>query len=94
MDIEKLRYLCDKYWNPIGVPMGIPTNDTDLGYPPLPADEYDQYLSVVYNMLVVGDDEKEIIKYLSIVEEDYLMLTRPNGDKNMFIRALRDNLNQ
>jgi hypothetical protein len=87
-DLSQLRDLCAKHWNPIGVPMLNEGRAGEGDFRPLPEDEYDTYLLHVQSMLETGSAPNEIVSYLDLVEREYLMLTRPSGDKGAFVRAL------
>lgn len=87
--IETLRKLCADLWNPIGVPMRV-FNGRPGGDQPwfLPCDEYDNYLRHAWSLVTSGATEEELIKYLKQVEDEYIMLTSPHGDKAAFANAL------
>jgi hypothetical protein len=88
LDIAELRVLCARYWNPIGVPMEISATKDELGFRPLPADEYDGYLLHIASMVDAGAPSSEMREYLELVEREYLMLSRPSGSKDDFVAAL------
>jgi hypothetical protein len=62
--------------------------ENQLGYPPLPANEYDAYLSELLRLIGQGASPEDLLNYLATVETDYLMLTNPVGDKQAFIRSV------
>jgi hypothetical protein len=88
MQIVQLRELCALYWNPIGVPMANVATQEQLGFRPMPEDEYDTYLLHVDALMREGATRDQIADYLSKVERDYLMLPRVAGNKAAFIEAL------
>lgn len=83
----QLRDACARLWNPIGVPMANTTSKEELGYPPMPEDEYDAYLNLLASMIRGGASIDELMGYLEEVERNILMLSRPAGDKRAFIDA-------
>lgn len=89
LSIEDLRQLCAAHWNPIGVPMSNVATEASLGYRPLPADEYDRYLSHMLILLAQGASDGELLGYLSTVERDYIGLSAPAGNKDRFVAAVR-----
>ncbi|MDX8478316.1 hypothetical protein RFN28_07455 [Mesorhizobium sp. VK24D] len=94
IQLEEMRLLCAKHWNPIGIPMSnVPTSD-ELGFQPLPEDEYDSYLQQVMRLVVEGASAGQISHYLSLVESDYLMLSSPAGNKDAFVGAVLDLANR
>ena len=60
----------------------------EISFRPLPEDEYDAYLLHLQSMLETGSSPNDIVSYLDLVEREYLMLTKPSGDKGAFARAL------
>jgi hypothetical protein len=88
MKLEDLRRLCAEHWNPIGVPMADLSATDTTGFRPLPADEYDVYLLHALAMVEGGSSKSEIVAYLNTVEQEYLMLSQPAGDKGRFVDAL------
>lgn len=86
-NLECLRLLCAELWNPIGVVMEFEpdaVNDPS----PMPADEYDGYLIEVFDMVQKGESFGSVVDYLAKVERDYIGLTRPSGDKLLFVGEL------
>ena len=84
---SKLRDACARLWNPIGVPMANVSSREELGYPPMPEDEYDAYLYGLVSRIRSGASFDELLGYLNEVERDHLMLSHPAGDKRAFIDA-------
>ena len=62
----------------------------DLDPSPMPADEYDSYLFEVWNMCRSGKGKADIIEYLGRVESEYIGISRPAGDKALFVDKLRN----
>ncbi|WP_133117177.1 hypothetical protein [Mesorhizobium sanjuanii] len=60
----------------------------ELGFRPLPEDEYDTYLQQVMRLIVEDVSPRQISDYLSKVESEYLMLSSPAGSKDAFISAV------
>ncbi len=88
MTLDRLRALCAEHWNPIGIPMAGSPAAAGLPYPPLPIDEYDTYLRRVGEMLDANYTAAEIERYIVKVEQDYLGLTKPAGDRAAFVAAM------
>lgn len=85
--LSELRQLCAKYWNPIGVVMDFePEAQNDPS--PMPADEYDSYLMVAWQMINKGATEDDVVSYLSQVETEFIGLSRPAGNKLAFVEAI------
>jgi hypothetical protein len=51
--LSELRQLCAKHWNPIGIVMDFEPEARNDPHP-MPADEYDAYLTVVWKMVNDG----------------------------------------
>ncbi|MCV3208052.1 hypothetical protein OHD62_15525 [Mesorhizobium sp. YC-39] len=61
---------------------------SQLGFHPLPEDEYDTYLQQVMRLIVEDASARQISDYLGKVESEYLMLSSPAGSKDAFISAV------
>ncbi|RWM74118.1 hypothetical protein [Mesorhizobium sp.] len=88
MQLDEMRILCAKHWNPIGIPMENVATSNELGFRPLPEDEYDSYLQQIMRLIVDGASPNEISNYLATVESEYLMLDSPAGSKDDFVSAV------
>ncbi|MER9231384.1 hypothetical protein NKI56_04630 [Mesorhizobium sp. M0622] len=88
MQLEEMRILCAKHWNPIGIPMESTATSREPGFRPLPADEYDNYLLQIMRLVVDGADPRQISDYLGKVENEYLGLSSPAGSKDDFLNAV------
>jgi hypothetical protein len=93
MQLEEMRILCAKHWNPIGIPMESSVASREPGFRPLPSDElpsdeYDSYLMQIMRLLVEGANPMQIRDYLGKVENKYLGLSSPAGNKDDFLNAL------
>lgn len=86
--LEQVRLLCAQLWNPIGVPMANVASKEQLGFPPLPTDEYDTYLLKIIEMINSDCARSEVMHFLNEVESEYLMLSKPAGDKSRFLTSL------
>lgn len=62
MNLDQLREFCALHWNPIGVPMEPKATESELGYPPLPSNEYDAYLSEMLRLLGQGGFTEELAR--------------------------------
>jgi hypothetical protein len=69
MDIEKLRLIGWKHWDPIGL-LALHDEDGDTW----PRDEYDTYLLQAAGMLVNGKSIEEVADYLYNVETEHMGL--------------------
>ncbi len=89
MNLSKSRELYAAHWNPIGIAMALEGSEQALGYPPLPDDEYDNYLAGVREMLKSGAADTEVVAYLDEVEREFMGIDQPHGDKARFVAAVR-----
>lgn len=85
--LSELRQLCAKFWNPIGVVMDFEPEAQD-DPSPMPADEYDGYLKVMWRMIKEGASRDDVVSYLSKVETEFIGLSRPAGNKLAFAEAV------
>ena len=85
--LTELRRLCATHWNPIGVPMANVTTAEELGYPPLPEDEYAGYLLRLERLAIGGASLQELVSYLVSVEE-YIGVSKPAGNREAFVDAV------
>jgi hypothetical protein len=59
----------------------------ELGYPPLPEDEYDGYLTGLAAMVRAGATQHEMLAYLFSAEK-HVGMSRPAGDKTEFLNEV------
>jgi len=88
ISLAEMRHLCAEHWNPIGIPMANMTPSGKLQFRPLPEDEYDTYLLHVIRLVGDGASPSHIKDYLGTVENEYLQMTSPRGNKDTFVSAV------
>jgi hypothetical protein len=88
ISLAEIRDLCAEHWNPISIPMANVTPPTELRFRPLPEDEYDTYLLHVIRLVGDGASPRQIKDYLSTVENEYIQLASPRGNKDNFVNAV------
>ncbi|CAN7190473.1 hypothetical protein [Mesorhizobium sp. LjNodule214] len=86
--MAEMRDLCARHWNPIGVPMANIATSSELGFRPLPQDEYDTYLLHVIRLVGNGASPRQVADYLSTVENEYIQMISPSGSKDNFVNAV------
>lgn len=59
----------------------------ELGYRPLPEDEYDSYLARLAGMVRGGAYRSDMLAYLASAEE-YIGVSKPAGNKEAFLDAV------
>ncbi|MER8405081.1 MULTISPECIES: hypothetical protein [unclassified Mesorhizobium] len=88
ISLAEMRDLCARHWNPIGIPMASIATSSDLGFRPLPEDEYDTYLRHIVRLVGDGASPKQVADYVGTVEKDYIQVISPLGSKEDFVSAI------
>lgn len=70
--------------------MALPGKAVDADFLQMPADEYDDYLHVLWRMAQEGCSAEEIRDYLAAVEVDVLGTPAPAIGRAAFAAALRE----
>ena len=65
-------------------------SEDELGFRPLPADEYDGYLLHLLTLLQRGVPHRDLRSYLETVEREDIEFSKPAADKGNFLAALRE----
>lgn len=74
-----IRRVFVEIWDPIGV----------MTDPDWPRDEYDGYIGRIFELLVLGGNDEEIVDYLSRATNDHMGLSASREQLAPVVKALR-----